>query len=124
LFVEDVAAAFDTVLHKGVTGEVYNIGTQKERTVRAGLSKRILLRSPLRVSCTGFRPSRHLPSPSATRLSFCRPLMPAHLSAPQAIALSPTRVCQVLDVAHDIAAVFKLPEQKIVHVRDRAFNDR
>ena len=33
LFVEDVAAAFDCVLHKGITGEVYNIGTQKERTV-------------------------------------------------------------------------------------------
>ena len=33
LFVEDVAEAFDCVLHKGVTGEVYNIGTQKERTV-------------------------------------------------------------------------------------------
>jgi UDP-glucose 4,6-dehydratase len=33
LFVEDVAAAFDTVLHKGVVGEVYNIGTQIERAV-------------------------------------------------------------------------------------------
>ena len=31
--MEDVAEAFDCVLHKGVTGEVYNIGTQKERTV-------------------------------------------------------------------------------------------
>lgn len=34
LFVEDVAEAFDTVLHKGETGEVYNIGTEKERTVK------------------------------------------------------------------------------------------
>jgi UDP-glucose 4,6-dehydratase len=33
LFVEDVAAAFDTVLHKGLLGEVYNIGTQVERSV-------------------------------------------------------------------------------------------
>ena len=33
LYVEDVARAFDAVLHKGVTGEVYNIGTDKERTV-------------------------------------------------------------------------------------------
>ena len=33
LYVEDVAAAFDTVLHKGHNGETYNIGTQKERTV-------------------------------------------------------------------------------------------
>ncbi|GFH28095.1 NAD(P)-bd_dom domain-containing protein [Haematococcus lacustris] len=33
LFVEDVAEAFDCVLHKGTTGEVYNIGTDKERTV-------------------------------------------------------------------------------------------
>ena len=33
LFVEDVARAFDCVLHKGQTGETYNIGTQKERTV-------------------------------------------------------------------------------------------
>lgn len=62
LYVEDVASAFDCVLHKGVTGEVYNIGTQKERTV--------------------------------------------------------------LDVARDIARIFKLPEDKIQHVRDRAFNDR
>lgn len=62
LYVEDVAEAFACVLHNGVVGEVYNIGTQKERTV--------------------------------------------------------------LDVAQDIAKVFKLPESKIVHVRDRAFNDR
>ena len=47
---------------KGVTGETYNIGTQRERTVR--------------------------------------------------------------DVARDIAAVFNLPQGKISHVRDRAFNDR
>jgi hypothetical protein len=33
LFVEDVAEAFDTVLHKGDIGEVYNIGTEKERSV-------------------------------------------------------------------------------------------
>lgn len=62
MYVEDVAEAFACVLHKGVVGEVYNIGTQKERTV--------------------------------------------------------------LDVAQDIAKVFKLPSEKIVHVRDRAFNDR
>jgi UDP-glucose 4,6-dehydratase len=30
----------------------------------------------------------------------------------------------VLDVAHDIAKVFGLPESQVVHVRDRAFNDR
>lgn len=62
LYVEDVAEAFACVLHKGVIGEVYNIGTQKERTV--------------------------------------------------------------LDVAQDIAKHFNLPKEKIVHVRDRAFNDR
>jgi hypothetical protein len=33
LFVEDVAEAFDMVLHKGDIGEVYNIGTEKERSV-------------------------------------------------------------------------------------------
>jgi dTDP-D-glucose 4,6-dehydratase len=33
LFVEDVAEAFDMVLHKGEVGEVYNIGTEKERSV-------------------------------------------------------------------------------------------
>ena len=33
LHVEDVARAFDCVLHKGENGETYNIGTQKERTV-------------------------------------------------------------------------------------------
>ena len=34
LYVDDVAEAFDVVLHRGVPGEVYNIGTKKERTVR------------------------------------------------------------------------------------------
>mmetsp|Transcript_7829 Transcript_7829/g.22295 ORF Transcript_7829/g.22295 Transcript_7829/m.22295 type:complete len:379 (-) Transcript_7829:1829-2965(-) len=62
LFVEDVASAFDKVLHEGETGETYNIGTQKERTV--------------------------------------------------------------LDVAKSIAKIFKMPNSKIVHVKDRAFNDR
>lgn len=62
LYVEDVAAAFDTVLHKGLLGEVYNIGTQIERSVTS--------------------------------------------------------------VARDIAAATGLPEGRIVHVRDRAFNDR
>lgn len=33
LYVEDVAVAFDIVLHKGTTGKVYNIGTRKEQTV-------------------------------------------------------------------------------------------
>ncbi|KAI8473068.1 MAG: hypothetical protein J3K34DRAFT_412096 [Monoraphidium minutum] len=62
LYVEDVARAFDAVLHKGVTGEVYNIGTDKERTV--------------------------------------------------------------LDVAYDIAKYFNLDTSKVIHVKDRAFNDR
>ncbi len=62
LYVEDVAEAFDTVLHKGVVGETYNIGTEKERSV--------------------------------------------------------------LDVAADIAKFFELGDDKIVHVKDRAFNDR
>lgn len=62
LYVEDVAEAFDCVLHKGTTGEVYNIGTEKERTV--------------------------------------------------------------LEVAHDIAKAFDLPDTQVKHVKDRAFNDR
>eukprot|EP01023_Acetabularia_acetabulum_P021898 TRINITY_DN21636_c0_g1_i1.p1 TRINITY_DN21636_c0_g1~~TRINITY_DN21636_c0_g1_i1.p1 ORF type:complete len:360 (-),score=79.21 TRINITY_DN21636_c0_g1_i1:967-2046(-) len=33
LFVEDVADAFYAILHKGKLGEVYNIGTDKERSV-------------------------------------------------------------------------------------------
>ena len=33
LFVEDVAEAFDVILRKGVCGETYNIGSQRERTV-------------------------------------------------------------------------------------------
>lgn len=33
MYVEDVAEAFCFVLHKGVTGEIYNIGTLHERTV-------------------------------------------------------------------------------------------
>lgn len=31
--MSDVAAAFDAVLHRGTTGETYNIGTDRERTV-------------------------------------------------------------------------------------------
>lgn len=33
LYVEDVAEAFDVILRKGVSGETYNIGSQRERTV-------------------------------------------------------------------------------------------
>ncbi|KAG8386487.1 hypothetical protein BUALT_Bualt03G0153700 [Buddleja alternifolia] len=33
LYCEDVAEAFETVLHKGEVGHVYNIGTKKERRV-------------------------------------------------------------------------------------------
>ncbi len=33
LYVEDVAEAFEVILRKGLIGETYNIGTQKERTV-------------------------------------------------------------------------------------------
>ncbi|CAL5434820.1 unnamed protein product [Camellia sinensis] len=33
LYAEDVAEAFDVVLHKGLIGHVYNIGTKKERSV-------------------------------------------------------------------------------------------
>lgn len=33
LFCEDVAEAFECVLHKGLVGHVYNIGTKKERRV-------------------------------------------------------------------------------------------
>lgn len=35
LYVTDVARAFDKILHKGVVGEVYNVGTTKERTVKS-----------------------------------------------------------------------------------------
>ena len=35
LYVEDVAEAFEAILRKGAIGEIYNIGTQKERTVMA-----------------------------------------------------------------------------------------
>eukprot|EP00976_Prorocentrum_cordatum_P085802 1186245-Prorocentrum_minimum.AAC.5 len=34
-YVEDVAAAFDAILHKGVIGEIYNVGTTVERNVRS-----------------------------------------------------------------------------------------
>ena len=33
LYVDDVVMAFDAILHHGVIGEVYNVGTQDERTV-------------------------------------------------------------------------------------------
>ncbi|XP_040376729.1 trifunctional UDP-glucose 4,6-dehydratase/UDP-4-keto-6-deoxy-D-glucose 3,5-epimerase/UDP-4-keto-L-rhamnose-reductase RHM3 [Oryza brachyantha] len=33
LYCEDVAEAFEVILHKGEVGHVYNIGTKKERTV-------------------------------------------------------------------------------------------
>jgi UDP-glucose 4,6-dehydratase len=35
LHVSDVARAFDVILHKGVTGEIYNIGTSVERSVKS-----------------------------------------------------------------------------------------
>lgn len=35
IFAGDVADAFDVILHRGRTGEVYNIGTGNERTVLA-----------------------------------------------------------------------------------------
>mmetsp|Transcript_31818 Transcript_31818/g.53462 ORF Transcript_31818/g.53462 Transcript_31818/m.53462 type:complete len:357 (+) Transcript_31818:98-1168(+) len=35
LYVDDVAAAFDAILHKGVVGEIYNVGTTAERNVRS-----------------------------------------------------------------------------------------
>ena len=33
LYVQDVAEAFDCILHKGAVGETYNIGTSEERSV-------------------------------------------------------------------------------------------
>ncbi|PIA46110.1 hypothetical protein AQUCO_01600406v1 [Aquilegia coerulea] len=33
LYAEDVAEAFEVILHKGVIGHVYNVGTQRERRV-------------------------------------------------------------------------------------------
>ncbi|UPQ99345.1 NAD-dependent epimerase/dehydratase [Chloropicon primus] len=33
LYVDDVAAAYDVILHQGALGQIYNIGTQKERKV-------------------------------------------------------------------------------------------
>ena len=33
LYVEDVAEAFDLILHRGTVGEIYNIGSQIERSV-------------------------------------------------------------------------------------------
>ncbi|BDA45547.1 Trifunctional UDP-glucose 4,6-dehydratase/UDP-4-keto-6-deoxy-D-glucose 3,5-epimerase/UDP-4-keto-L-rhamnose-reductase [Coccomyxa sp. Obi] len=62
LYIDDVTEAFDIILHKGMVGETYNIGSQRERTV--------------------------------------------------------------LSVAADILKMFGLPTSKILHVRDRAFNDR
>jgi nucleoside-diphosphate-sugar epimerase len=62
LYIDDVVEAFDIILHKGILGETYNIGSQRERTV--------------------------------------------------------------LSVAWDILRMFQLPDSQIVHVRDRAFNDR
>ena len=32
IFVQDVARAFDTILHKGKVGQVYNIGSDNERS--------------------------------------------------------------------------------------------
>ena len=60
--VRDVARAFDVVLHQGMVGQVYNIGTQKERSV--------------------------------------------------------------LDVVRTIADHLNVPDSKIKHVEDRAFNDQ
>lgn len=62
LYVEDVAEAYLYVLHKGVVGDTYNIGSQRERTAQ--------------------------------------------------------------EVAEDISKIFDLGQDKIIHVRDRAFQDR
>jgi len=32
LYVTDVASAFDTILHKGIVGDIYNVGTEQEVT--------------------------------------------------------------------------------------------
>jgi dTDP-D-glucose 4,6-dehydratase len=60
LYVDDVADAFCAILHKGVTGETYNVGTDIERTV--------------------------------------------------------------MDVAADICRLFKLPKEKVVHVKVRGYS--
>ena len=62
LYVDDVAAAFDVILHRGAVGQTYNIGSQRERSV--------------------------------------------------------------LSVAHDVLALFQQPPERVLFVRDRAFNDR
>ena len=43
--MEDVAAAFDVILHKGVIGETYNIGTQKVRWTHAHACMHACLRA-------------------------------------------------------------------------------
>merc|ERR1712025_231686 len=43
LFVEDVAAAFDTILHKGQIGNVYNIGGEERNEISVrGVAERLI----------------------------------------------------------------------------------
>lgn len=41
MHVSDAAAAFDDILHKGITGNIYNIGAREERTIRSVAEVRI-----------------------------------------------------------------------------------
>jgi hypothetical protein len=119
LYVEDVAAAFDVILHKGVVGETYNIGTQKVRAhalipvlhagaavPNSGRKERALHMHAMHACCMQRLSTAGVHDP-------CSP-----------VGFKCAQERTVMDVAHDIAQHFGLPQERIVHVRDRAFNDQ
>ena len=112
LYVEDVAEAFETVLLKGKIGETYNIGTQKERTVLdvATVRREIAFFSLIKKSSFFF-----------SRLSAKKRKTQNSKTSRNFEKKTQKNSNQQLQ---DIAAIFDVPADRIVNVRDRAFNDQ
>ena len=100
LHVDDVAAAFDVVLHKvsgRKRGEVISTPCYTDQTQIIEHINRVVL-LPLSLSRQGV--------------------------IGEVYNIGTTKERSVLEVARDICCHFNLPESKIVHVADRAFNDQ
>ncbi len=148
LYVEDVAEAFDCVLHKGTTGEcavlIFRspVGMEGRVAGASGTAKRLdcLLRkgqvearrrqeayaSLLRRAWRG-RAAQHVagsPQRGCDRAEWRVDACVLAQRAGEVYNIGTEKERTVLDVASDVAKYFKLPQDKVVHVKDRAFNDR
>lgn len=105
LYVEDVADAYITVLLKGKVRYTAGIGLRPTGAW-----------SDINGICwqEQQRHARRSPSNECTH--------PPQVGETYNIGTQKERT--VVDVARDICKLFNMPESKIVHVRDRAFNDR